>query len=299
MSSPTQAQQLRAMMQARFDCAKNGLRWAERLSIVIGALALIQVFLPEAGAWIGGGVAVGLLIAQQYHAHRFRSSYGDAERIRRAFLVSNGLGKDVPESEMARLRLDLGNLQHDGTPYYTSDLPPGLERLLMLTWESAFWTDRLQRLIAMKLWKQAAASTVFPLVAVIVLAATNEDTVIKVVIAALALLVGLNPWGKWWGCRSSAAACERIGRDCEALLVNLDRRDDLHQVMTIVLDYAATTSSAYPPSDGLYEANREALTREWETIKSDVERRQKSGPAQSEPTSKIEKEGNAHGDNSE
>lgn len=288
MREPQHAGQLRPFMQARFAAAKQALKWSGRLAFASGWLALLLVFLPESWAWLawcGGVASLLVLLGQQYGDHEFRHSYDDAERIRRIFLLSDSLGRPVPASELAQLRLEFGDLQHDGSAYYTSDLPPGPRRLLSLTWESAFWTRRLQELLATSFWRRASLTTVFFLTAAFaVLAVTSAAVVPKAVIAAFSLLAGLNLWSKWSSCHSTAEACARICRDCEGTLLSGGcGGDELPPVMQVVLDYTAIMASSYPPPDDLYEANREVLNREWEHIRSEVQRRLDAVKAQLDP----------------
>lgn len=273
------SQQLRPFMGARFTAAKSAQRWAGRVGVAIGLVAVVVVLVPESVAWVawGGGIlSVVLVVAQQYLLYRFRKAYSEAEEIRRLCMVSSGLGSRIPAVEMASLRRRFGCLEdkHED-PYYTSHLEPGPKRLLMLTWESAFWSEDLQEHLASKLWRRAAVTTLLFSVAVVVALVGPEGPVVpKVVVASLSFLVGLNFWGKWWDAKQTERACRETAASCRSRVQDgvtcTSELDELREVMQVVLGYCATLQTAEPPPDKLYEQRKPILDAEWAKVAEEV-----------------------------
>ncbi len=266
-------------MKTRFTAAKNAQRWTERVGVAIGLVALVVVFIPENAAWVawvGGLITVMLVIVQQYLGYRSRSAYHQGEEIRRLCMVSDGLGSKIPEVEMASFRRRFGCLEDKvGDPYYTSHLNPGPRRLLMLTWESAFWSEDLQGHLATKLWRRAVLSTAFFGSATFVaLTGPGGPLVPKVVVASLSFLVSLNFWGKWWDVTQTESACRETATACKARVQDGVTRkselDELREVMQVVLGYCATLQTAAPLPDELYEKRKPVLNAEWSGVASEV-----------------------------
>jgi hypothetical protein len=186
-----QSSELRPFMQARFTAAKKALWHSELCALASGALALLCSLLPEWSwlPWAGGGTCLCILGIQKYFDHIFKQTYDDAERIRRMFLLADGLGKPIPASELSQLRLEFGHIEHNGHAYYTSNASPGFTRLLTLLWESAFWTQHLQNLLAKKFWRIGAPTTaLLSIASFFILAITSSDIFPSALIAAFSLL---------------------------------------------------------------------------------------------------------------
>lgn len=266
--------QLKPFLKALFTDAKKALRDSEWLGLGIGVLALLTVFLPEGWgrlAWGGGVLSLVLLVLQQVQGYRFRHLYANAEEIRRQFLLSDGLGSKLSQPEISRLILRHGQLEDDGEPYYTSRFPAGPKRLLMLTWESAFWSEHLQAVFVKRLLLKAAGTSAIAVVALLFSLYGPEGPVVaKVIPPAMALIVGLNFWGKWVESREVHKACERTCADCEIRVNgNADsesREDEVRDVMQVVLSYSATMLTAYPTPDELYEQMKPRLDAEWDKV---------------------------------
>ena len=263
---------LQPFMAAQFTSAKLALGRSERLGIAIGLVAVGAVFIPEtmnAVAW-GVGILSGLLlVAQHWQAYRFRDLNAQAEEVRRTFLLRDGLGTTVSQVELGRLRRRYGSLEPDEEPYYTSHLDPGPRRLLMLVWESAFWSEDLQEHLARNFFWKAVSTTALAAVAfAIALYGPEGPLVTKVVPPALALLVGVNFWGKWWESKQVQQACKETCADCRGRVVSWTSASEpeLGDVMQVVLSYSATMLTAYPAPDKAYQRRREVLNDEWSLV---------------------------------
>lgn len=273
------AQQLRPFMGARFTAAKSAQRWSGRVGVTIGLVAVGVVFVPERVAWVawgGGLLSVVLVVAQQYLTFRFRKAYQEGEEIRRLCMVSDGLDREIPDHVMAPLRLRYGEIEDRSEDrYYTSHLEPGPKRLLMLTWESAFWSEHLQGHLASKLWWRAALTTsLFAVAVVVALVGPEGPLVPKAVVASLSFLVGLNFWEKWWSAKETERACHDTATSCRVRVqdgVSCESElEELREVMLVVLGYCAILQTAEPASDELYEKHKPALNAEWAKVAAEV-----------------------------
>lgn len=280
-------QELRPFMRHRFAQAKAKLRWSERIGVAVGLIAVAVVFVPESvawGAWVGGLLSIVLLVGQQYIGYRFRKAYGEAEEVRRLCMLHDGLGGDVSAVKMASLRRRFADLEDDGgESYYTSHLAAGPERLLMDTWESAFWSEDLQEHMGARFWWFAVSTTaLFAVAAIVVLVGPEGPLIPKVVVASMSLLVGLNFWGKWWEAKLVEAACKETCTVCSARIRD-GAKSDLHGVMETVLGYCATMLTACPPSDKLYEKRKPVLNAEWDRVVAELSAEQVDEEQASEP----------------
>jgi hypothetical protein len=78
--------------------------------------------------------------------------YSKGERIRRLNLLRDGLGIEVSEIDRLEILERASDQKPDGVPlgnYYTSDAPPGPQRLWHLLQESAYWTHAQARFAMM------------------------------------------------------------------------------------------------------------------------------------------------------
>lgn len=259
---------MRAIMDARYLEAKGKLRLAEKLGVGLSGLAILAAILPEgplALSWSVGVLSLVILAAQMVFSHHFRTAYGGAESIRQAFLLSDGLGEPVPATFLARLEPSGKAVSAPKEPYYNSHLQPGLPRLLMITWESAYFTEGLQKPFRRELWWYAFISTVGVVVAALLLLQGSEATVTaKVIAPAMAAVVTLNLWSRWWDCTQLQSLCAEVSSDCE----NLVRRGEspLTDVMQIVLRYSVAVAASHPWPERIYAANSESLKKGWNAI---------------------------------
>jgi hypothetical protein len=267
-----QPEKLRPFMDAQFTRAKRALGLSERLGIAIPLLAVGAVFIPDnmaAAAWVVGILSVACLVIQNWQVYRFRDLNARAEEVRRTFLLRDGLGGTVSQVELSRLRRRYGKLEPDKEPYYTSHLDPGPRRLLMLVWESAFWSEDLQEHLAREFWLKAARTTGLTAFAFAFALYGPEVLIVsRVLPPALALLVGANLWGKWWDSKQVQQACREVCADCRGRVMSWTSEGEpgIGDVMQVVLSYSATMLTAYPAPDKLYQARRGALNEEWDLV---------------------------------
>jgi len=265
---------LKPYMQTSFTEAREKLVNSERLALALGVVAVLAVLVPEEWGLVGWGagvLSVAFLAAEQYQSCRFRDLFGRGEGIRRQYLLCDGLGCRISQSNLAPLERRYGELKADDEPYYTSHLEPGPKRLWMLVWESAFWSEDLQGRMAKAFWRKAVGTSGLALVALLfVLYGPEGPVVSKVIPPALALFVGLNFWGKWWDSSQVQRVCESAAADCRARVEGgasaQTEVDELREVMQVVLNYSATMLMAYPPSDKLYVSRRDDINNAWDRV---------------------------------
>lgn len=260
-------------MSVCFEQAKLQLARAERLGWVIGGVGLIVAILPvtweQLAWWLGLGSLAALLI-QRVLLYWFRERHCEGERIKRRLILADGLGDEIGEEELADLKAEFGDLPGDGSPYTATTLEPGAKRLAAVVRECAWWTSKLQRLVACRFWWRAACTTgLFVLVILALLFVVADQGlggtgVAKGAAAILALLVAVDYWGRWWECREVSVHCERYVERCTGLLKNGEA--DLKQVVPVALDYCAATVVSYPIPTSVYEGKQEHLNRLWSQV---------------------------------
>ena len=117
---------LKPYMRECFASAKRSFLWSDVCAWTIGVLGVVTAVLPESWGgvvWGAGVVGFLLLIAQQYLLYRFRKTFNDAEREKRAFLLADAQGKRVSASDLSELRKVHGLKDANDEPYYTSPHP--------------------------------------------------------------------------------------------------------------------------------------------------------------------------------
>lgn len=264
---------LKPYMRECFASAKRLFLWSDVCAWTIGGLGVVTAVLPESWGGVVWGAGVAgflLLIAQQYLLYRFRKTFSEAEAVKRAFLLADAHGRQVAEADLSKLRKIHGRLRPSDEPYFTSPHPPGLKRLLMLVWESAFWSADLQQEMATRYFKRAAWSTV--LVGGVVLGlwywagtlGTGGPLAARVFLGIGSLLVTAEFWLRWRECEHTQRECDDVINRCRTLL---DQKKVIEfDVWPIVLDYISSTSTAYPIPEKLHASRKAVLDVEWEKI---------------------------------
>lgn len=264
---------LKPYMRECFASAKRLFLWSDVCAWTIGGLGVVTAVLPESWGGVVWGAGVAgflLLITQQYLLYRFRRTFSEAEAVKRAFQLAEAHGRQVAEADLSKLRKIHGRLRPSPESYFNSPHPPGLKRLLMIVWESAFWSADLQREMAARYFRRAAGSSV--VVGGVVLGlwywadalGTGGPLAARVFLGIGSLLVMAEFWLRWRECEQTQRECEDVSMRCRALLDQ--KRVVEFDVWLIVLDYTASTNTAYPIPEQLHASRKPFLDVEWEKI---------------------------------
>lgn len=134
-------------MTTAFNKGKFWLGLSIWASVFIAAISISQ-----AVSWIvlsplvGTGLVVGLQVLAFVCRILSSNWYGSGERIRRMFILDNGMGRKPSRNEKARICEEVPEfgikVSEDEPPYYESELPVGPSRLVDHIHESAFFTER-------------------------------------------------------------------------------------------------------------------------------------------------------------
>lgn len=266
---------LKPFMVACFEQGKRRLTLAESFGWGIGVLGLVVAVLPATaeriGWWLGCTSLAGMLV-QRVLLYQFRERHCAGERVKRRLIVADGLGDEITAEEVADLKAEFGELVSDGQPYTASREDPGWKRLAAVVRECAWWTGKLQRLVAWGFWWRAMVTSGLFLLVVVALLYVIADqgiegtSIAKGMAAILTLLVAVDYWGRWWESREVAVECERYVERCTGML--RARKPDLRDAVRVALDYCGTTIMSYPISSRLYEQHRESLNRLWDEVEA-------------------------------
>jgi hypothetical protein len=268
-----QAKALQPFMRDSFARAKRLFNWSDACGWAIGVLGAAAALVPptwEAAGWIAGLAALVLLAAQQFLLYRFRKAFTAAEGVKRAYLVADGCGERISAATLAELNKRHGELLADAEPYYTSHHAPGGKRLLMLVWESAFWSEDLQGVMCDRYFRRAALSTAFFVLVCLGLWYWAKDLgagaplIGKALLGVGSLLVSTSFWVRWRECEGTQRECSTMCDRCLTLLKG--RKLSNPEVWGAVLDYNATALVSYPIPDKVYATRKDVLNREWEKI---------------------------------
>lgn len=267
---------LNPFMFACFEQGKRQLAWAEGLGWAIGLVGLTVAVLPTTaerlGWWLGCGALAAMLV-QRVLLYRFRERHCAGEKIKRRMILADGLGDEVAAEELADLKAEFGELLSDGQPYTATQAKPGWKRLTAIIRECAWWTGRLQRLVACRFWWRAIVTTALFVLVVLALLFVIADqglggtSIAKGAAAMLSLLVAVDYWGRWWESREVAVDCERYVERCTGML---KRRGDVKEAVRVALDYCGTTVVSYPIANGFYRKHQDNLNRHWNEVEADM-----------------------------
>jgi len=210
-------------MRATYSASKRWWRGVIVLWAAATILAVVtQVPMPKPTPVITAVVSFLLAIGTFAVRWRAEALYQTAEGLRRAQLISDGLGEAGDPAELARLRASASDRVSDEPPpigpYYSSERAKGWQRVIHNVQESAFYTEALARRSAL-LCALAVVAILATAIVVLVCAASMTSTADvagvlgQVAIAAVAATTGgtLADLARAYFAlsRGAAAACDR------------------------------------------------------------------------------------------
>jgi hypothetical protein len=128
------------------------------VQIAIAILAAATVYITNDVGVYGSALATAIaaLLWAWFDWH-YKEARGQAERVRRATLIMDGLGTSLSPSELKELKARFTATPEEGEKledpaYYAATAPPGPARLAEMLDETAFWSCHLLRHSANRAW---------------------------------------------------------------------------------------------------------------------------------------------------
>ena len=253
--------------------------WVLGVTLVAQLLSLIAIIVNQ--AWflvIVGFVALITPIAVTWLRESAIDITQKADKCRRLILYADGLGTNIPESELATVRSWTTGIQLTQAPfvppYYASTLPNGPQRLVDITAESAYFTRSLAGKAAGYLLGILGVSIVI-VIAIIYFAdfaastaqlTANQNIILlksaaKVAVTAISFILSgeiLILWKQYSDLKSAAG---ETFRTCAAL------RDEqnlpIHEAMQVVEDYHLALLKSPPIPAKLYLKYQDELNQDY------------------------------------
>jgi ABC-type transport system involved in cytochrome bd biosynthesis fused ATPase/permease subunit len=257
-----------AHMKAEFQRSKTRWGWVLVLeaSLVGCALAAALVTVRAVSLSLAAASLVIPIIAFIVREGA-AIAYGRGERLRRMLLLRDGLGRSPSAYELAQLRVELAaEVSPVSEPYFESSLPHGPQRLAMHIQESAFFTQKLARVVGNACGAVAlvglAAVVLFFWVASQVQPGTTAVTLVARSFSIFATFFAAGVFARLWRTFSSlATTAKKVGEKCDDL-----RRQsavDVDDVLVTMGDYDCALAGAAPIPEFVHMSYKDRLNRAW------------------------------------
>jgi hypothetical protein len=258
---PVKNLRLLGLYRAEFDKAAQLQSWMLRSQIGIGLLSAATIFVP---ADVGTALAFGallLLAAWAWLARAYRESRAQAERGRRASLVTEALGETVSQHELRDLESRFSVSREEAKKcedpdFFSSTARPGDQRLLDSLEESAFYSSHLMRLSARRAWIAFVAFFAIGAGLLVYATLTGASRDWRILSPILALLVSTEVLGAAFAYDSGARALAALMARFEAVEgAGLPKAD----LLLLLSDYNSIVESAPMFIAGFHEKSKVAL----------------------------------------
>jgi hypothetical protein len=144
-------QELVGYQRAEFDHAGRLFRRKFAAQVLLAVVGATSTFISNEKPlfWVAMICLVIALIWLLIELN-YRNTRANAERARRATLIMGGLGAAISKSELHYIQESMGSTPEEARAnedpdYFSSQKPPGPQRLTDMLEESAYWTVNLQR----------------------------------------------------------------------------------------------------------------------------------------------------------
>lgn len=264
--------------RAEFERAKADQRRAMVASTGVAALAFISLFSPIATVtYMATVFALFAASLKWFFSWRSGRRKATAERARRALFLMQGLGWRMSGKEMVDLYAGFSASEsegqiHEDNSYFDSAKDHGMEAMVEVIQESAFWSKHLYSLSAKQYWLYSAVSLAIAFVLLLILPTISNQywsiAVARSLCLILMFLVAIDLLGM--GIAYSEAA--RTASNIDDRLMNIvSSGSGQTDVLSALGDYNAVVQETPLIPSRIYEQHKERLGRLWkqrrETIK--------------------------------
>ncbi|MCL4853465.1 MAG: hypothetical protein KJZ78_19090 [Bryobacteraceae bacterium] len=262
-----------ALQRMEFSqAAKLDLRQLQ-LQAMLTVLSVTAIFLSTQPWGALAAISILLLIAAiEWLRHKSARSRSVAEKARRATLLVDGLGIQVPPAFLRDL-LALSSQPPDAIPkwddpsYFASTDPPGVENARKYLEESAFWSKHLYEASASRTLGWLVVSglvlVVFFLMALSVVPHADSPLYVHVFATVASSFVFFDLVSRTLRYRGAAVETAAILQALSTRRGPDFSRDDL---LVAIIDYNSIVEAAPLLAPGVYKANYDRLTQTWNRL---------------------------------
>lgn len=273
--APTTVDELIAIHLIAFEEAALLQKLLFFCTLTIAGIGIFFIFIENANLkFLLGTLAFIFALISAFLSYSLNKKRAYAERVRKATLLTKGLGTTLSDFECKRIRAASKSSEHAirskiNTAYYASDLEKGPKRLVEMLEESAFWSRDLLEKCANHSWVYFSISLIITILVFLSYLhfGQNHDSeqnlaIIQAFIGCLTLLVSRDFFGK----ALAYSSAERAVDDVKSRLEVLKARDDtqiLQDLYLVLGDYNSAVESAPLFLPGLYNRNKDRLEKLW------------------------------------
>ncbi len=259
------------LQRGAYEDASKLQKWSFWLNLSIAGAGIVTVFVGDSHIALGATlIAFLLFLLTVFLSWRHRGLRGFAERVRKATLLSKGLGHSLSNKERRSIRAAYPGDEERAKAlvdrnYYASKANPSPRRLAEMLEESAFWSEYLLRRCSVITWLRfvgfvAATIVIFAGVAGYYSGGGMADAV-RVLLAVLSVLISREFFGAAMAYTVAASTASSIVERLQSLQSDDDILPDL---MLILGDYNSAVESAPLFLPGVYEKHEKKLNALWD-----------------------------------
>jgi hypothetical protein len=266
--------QLVGRQRAEFNRAAKLQRTALALQIAITAVASLAVLIDTPPFNYAFAItALVLAFMWAYVGWQYRSTRGQAERVRRVTLLMEGLGEPISQSELRDIWTGFTSSAAEGAAladsnYYDAHEGAGFSRLLEMLEETSFWSCHLMKASAHHMWVAFALSAIVSLtlflISIVVIQGEQLQAGARLLCVFLTLGVSVEVIGAALAYQAASTELCRMAPRIDAIRANGFRQAD---VLMLLFDYNAAVEGAPMFLPGLYEREKTRLNALWQARK--------------------------------
>jgi hypothetical protein len=258
------------LQRAEFDRAARLQKRILYFQVAITLLACTTVYVSNTVlAYTAALMAVAVALLWARTDYLWSESRAQAERARRATLLTDGLGWELSAAEVRDLRSQFSVKSNQGKlfedpAYYAAKALPGPQRLVEMLEETGFWTRQLFRYSANRFWFLFALFLTFLFLLLLgSIPFVNKQELLGAVRVACAMLVLLVSTDLLGRALDYTRAFHTLDGICQRIKQIKSDRDISCDLLMILCDYNSAVESAPMPASGIYERHRDELNRMW------------------------------------
>lgn len=259
-------------MQTQYSSSKRALTFVIWLGIAQFLLVILSFFAPLKGWPFCVAIAMFFIqVTMFFLRYRSQTKFGFAEEIRRAALLNDGLGRNLPAFELARLDLRVGASKNREPPiiraYYSSSLPVGPRRLLESFHESVYFTSYLAETSMLIFGGLAIGGAAAAAIAAILLfgsglVTTEVTSLAQIGIAAMAFFAAGDMLQMALGYRGLKLATDGLLRSCDT--IREQSSPSLDVVTNLTNEYGIALIQSPVILSPVYKARQKRIQETWD-----------------------------------
>lgn len=267
----TDLDQLVALQRITFGDAARLQQWIYRTNVTVAIIAIGTIFVTNTVVIVLSTIIAFLLVVlSAYFRWALSGHRRFAEKVRKATLLSKGLGCELSSTDRRSIRASFKGDDSEvetflDPDYYASTAPTGTQRLAEMLEESAFHSEYIARKCANKSWVWFGAFLIAAIVIFVAIVAIftkpAAPLAAQVFLMTLTLSISKDFLGAAINYTNAAMSLQSI---LERLKVLKKGGDDLKELLFIFSDYNSTVEEMPLFIPGIHEKEKQKLNDLWQ-----------------------------------